>query len=238
MEMPAFISGNPKLGGSKKINKQIRKAYKGSVELERKILKNFNNLGNITKSFNKAAEKNAPIAGQIEDMADAYSSIENPAVRSQLIRSGENALRANRANERSQALSLGLQSLQGKMGVLNNRQVRLQTLLGERQFSRSMAGQNYNDAAQRRNALQSMIQQKAEGLEFFGDAPGQYFLKTGQTSPAVSSPWSTVTGPNDQLYTINKQTGDIVAPNDPNTGEPIVEEGLEEKLSKIGKDRF
>jgi hypothetical protein len=126
-----------------------------------------------------------------------------------------------------------LGAVQGKMNILGNRQGRLQTLLGERQFSRGLAAQNYNDAAQRRNALKAMIQQKQAGLEFFGDAAGQYFLENGELSPAsAGSPWSVVAGQNDTNYLLNQKTGALQQAIDPTTGEPIQEKSFMEKLQE------
>lgn len=217
-EQPQFISGNPKFGGKKKINKKIKKTY-------RQINRGINALGSGTAGdiFDAAAEEAAPLAQQIKSATSAFSDVQDPSMRSQLVRSAEQAVRSNRKQERSEAIGNMLNAIQLKQGNLN-------TLLGERQFSRNIAAQNYLDKASRRNALQAMVAQKNAGLEFFGDAPGQYFLKTGQTSPAESSPWSTVLGPNNKLYTYNEKTNELNVPVDPITGDPIIEEDPLEKL--------
>lgn len=235
METPPYITGNPKLGGKKKINKQIKKAYKQLNKQEKQGNRMINYIasGRGEALFNEKAEERAPLDEQIERATSAFTDIEDPNVRSQLIRSAEQSLRQNRRNELAQADQAVGTALNAKFNLIGAKQNKLNTLLGERQFSRGMASQNYLDKSARRNALQSMIEQKDAGLEFFGDAAGQYFLRTGQTSPAESSPWDTVSGPDGGFWRTNEQTGEAEPIVDPETGERVREKSAAEQLAEL-----
>lgn len=220
-QRPSYIQDKtPKL--NKKINTQTTKLQRGIKNLGKAI----RNANNVTRAFKKAANKKAPIRGQIASAANTFSDIADPSVRSQLIRQATNQIKANRQQDLAMAQQDVANRINAMQTNVNNRSALLTNLLNRRQQARDLTSKEYFnalnaqtklqvDAESRANAMQSMINRKAAGLEFFGDAVGQNLR--GSNSVRF------FTGPDGQLYAGDAQSGAVQPVTNPDTGEYVEE---------------
>ena len=227
LQRPSYFNADPSL--DQRIDKQTGKYFKGMKKLNNMI----SNAGSVEDAFRKIANKRASVKKQIAAAGNAFSDVEDPLVRRQLIRDSIQNIRSNRSQALDRAQSDYANRVNAKANLLSMRANGINMLLGRQNAQRGYQAQEYLDQASRMNAIKAMQAQKDAGLEFFGDAPGQYFLKTGTTSPSDSgSPWSVVAGQNNQNYLLNQKTGTLTTAIDPTTGEPIQEESFVDKLKK------
>lgn len=221
LQRPSYFNADPAL--DQRVDKQTGKYFKGMKKLNNMI----SNASSVEDAFREIARKRAPLKKQIAAAGNAFSDVEDPLVRRQLIRDSIQNIRSNRSQALDRAQTDYANRVNAKANLLNMRANGINMLLGRQSEQRAYQGQEYLDQASRANAISAMQAQKDKGLEFFGDATSQLIDKEGSSQKA----WQYVTGEDGSGYLLNQNTGSVAPAVDPTTGERIDELSFQEKLN-------